>query len=219
MKKVSDSVKEIVYSSEMAQEAIRSGCLNYHAYAAQIKPQIEALTWKEVKLGSIVVALSRLQAEIQATPAIKPSLRLLDLHIKSPLCDLTYEKNQHNTRAIQLLYSVINIQVDYLAVTYGLSEITLICSTSIVEIVKQHFGVEPIAELRDLVGVTVSFDSRYLNQPNVIYTLLSTLAVKNINIREIISTNTSLTMVIDESNVHTALEQLKPFLRSEKSLT
>jgi len=211
MKKVSDSVKEIVATSEMAQEAIRRGCLNYHAYAAEIRSQVESLTWKPVKIGSIVVALSRFQAEIKASPALKPNLQLLDLHINLPLSDMTYEKNQQTTRAIQLLYSVVNFQVDYFMVTYGLSEITLICSQNLVALVKEHFRAEPSSELHNLVGVTVNFDTKYLQEPNVIYTILSSLAVKKINIREIISTNTTLTMVIDEHNLELVLAQLKSF--------
>lgn len=219
MKKVADAVRELVFGSEMAQEALRRGCLNYHAYAKDIKAQVEALAWKPVTLGSIVVALSRLQPVMAQAASLKPQLRLLDLNITLPLADITYEKNQQTTRATQLLYSLVDVQSEYFMVTYGASEITLVCSESLVPTVKEHFRTSPLAELYKLVGVTVTFDPRYLQQPNVIYSILSSLAVKKINILEIISTSTSLTMVIEETELNTAVAQLKLFFGTTPSKT
>ena len=83
---VSQAVSEIIQSDELASESLRSGLLNLSAYAGKIQKRIENITFKEVKTGTIVVALSRL------TKTLTPDLRKI-LTNQSPSCRLACQIN------------------------------------------------------------------------------------------------------------------------------
>jgi aspartokinase len=214
MKKIADSVKKIISNDEIAQEALRLNILNMSAYADLIRDQVEEDTFKEVKKTSIVVAISRFYQTLIKQPPIKPQIRLADLNIKMPLSDITYEKNQANHQALTKLQHDLNkFTNSYITVTQGIMEFTLIISSEIKEQVLSYFPAEPKKIYDDLVGLTVSFPDKYLKVPNVIYTILSKLAVRRINLIEIVSTYTNLSLVIEKVDMEKVVQELQAFFK------
>ncbi len=74
--------------------------------------------------------------------------------------------------------------------------------------VLDHFQQKPIAVFTDLVGITVRFSEKYLAEPNVVYAILSLLAAKRINLIEIVSTYTELTMIIKKEEMEKTIQAL-----------
>ncbi|MBD3329765.1 hypothetical protein GF357_04710 [Candidatus Dojkabacteria bacterium] len=213
MLKIATAVKQILEADETAQESIRRGFLNFSAYAKEIKPQVELLTRKPVKKGSIVVALSRLEDKIQKKPPLKPQIELIDISVKSPLTDITFERT---SRSIKKLAKLENLRADrniFMAVTQGVDEITIIYSSEIEdkinEITKKF---KPKARFDGLASITVQFSADYIDIPNVLFTLISALAYKRINIIEIVSAYSELTFVIRKSDLTNTLQVLQNYL-------
>jgi aspartokinase len=212
MIKITTVVAELLDSSEIALEAMRAGVLNLSAFADQIHSEVEARTLKTVKRASIVVALSRLAKKASLLPDLKPKVILDSITIKSPLCDLTFEKTDSNLDKAKLLIQELS-QNDqqFLTITQGTEEITIIATEENQAEIKRIFGSAPKAEYQDLVGITVRFSEKYLLQPNTIYAILSLLAVKRINVIEIVSTYTELTVLVEKDTIQTALDLLQSF--------
>ena len=218
MLKISDAVAEILFSSDLALEALRSGILNLSAYAAQILPQVEATTYKTVQVPSIVVALSRIAKTLDQSASLKPKVQLDEISIKSPLCDLTFEKTTQTLHQARTLAHHLDIQNQhFLTMTQGVNEITIIATQEYRAEILEHFKTPPKQMFSELVGVSMRFSETYLSEPNVIYTLLSFLAVKRINLIEIISTYTELTVVIEQKQMQLALLALNQFLTPQMS--
>jgi len=78
MLKISTTVEKIIASSEEALCALSQGYLNYSAYAKKIKKQVEEECKKPVKLGSIVVALSRLAKNYSGEKGFIPEIKIKD---------------------------------------------------------------------------------------------------------------------------------------------
>ncbi len=57
---VTDATRSILLEDDIALQALHMGLLNLSAYAEQILPAVEEKTIKEVKKGTIVVALTRI---------------------------------------------------------------------------------------------------------------------------------------------------------------
>jgi aspartokinase len=213
MLKISDAVLEILRSDEVAQEALRLGLLNLSAYATRIQPMVERKTWKEVKVATIVVTLSRLVEAVRALPALHSKVVFDELTIKSPLVDITYEKTQANTQLLRSFQqSVAGSESHFVMVTQGTREITIIVPSELQEKVIAHFNQTPKSVYENLVGITVSFSEEYLEQPNFIYSALAALAGERINLREIVSTYTELSMIIDKTDMDTAIRVLQPMV-------
>lgn len=214
MLKIIDAVRTIVSEDEVAYEALRLGFLNLSAYAVKILPRVETLTWKSVKKPTVVVALSRLAAELQAAPGLLCPLKLDDLNVKSPLTVYSYEKTMANITHLRQLYKQLNNTPNqFVAATQGSREITLIVPAEFQDQVATFFPDKPKAVFSAAVGISVSFSDQYLPVPNVIYTILSALAVHRVNVIEVVSTYTELSVIIAQADLELATRALRKFLR------
>jgi aspartokinase len=207
---VTDSVRRILFSQDTPLEAMRSGILNFTAYAVQIKSEVEKETWKQVKLGTIVVALTRIAQELGEIATLRPNVRIDDLKIKYPLIDISYEKTDAVVNKLLGLQEVLSVTSrNVFVMTEGASEVTIIASAELKETIKAHFEVTPKALFEDLVGITVSFDPKYLAIQNTLYSLTSAVASKRINIIELVSTYTEIMFVIEEKDRSECVEALQ----------
>lgn len=209
MIKVSDIVYEILQGSETALEAMRLGVLNLRAFARQIQPQVEAKTFKTVKIGTIVVALFRISKRLDSIDPLQPHIILEELSIKSPLSDVTFENTRENARLAHTFSRLLGDSDGYFfTITQGVNEITIIVSDNLKPKLLRHFAHKPKSIFENLVGVNVRFGEQYLSQPNVIYAILAKLAAKRINVIEIVSTYTGLMLVIENKEMELAISQL-----------
>ncbi len=212
MLKVSEIVKDILSSSDIELEAMRAGILNLSAYAAKIQPEVEKRCWKPVQKTTIVVALSRLQVGVAKIAPLKPVIKFTELSVKSPLAEITFEKTLHSIQQSRTLSSFLQKhEPAFLTITQGINEITVIVSQEQELRVIKHFATPPKASFVNLVGVTVSFSEKYLREPNVIYTVLSALAGQRVNIIEIVSTYTELSVIIDQKQLELCITTLNQF--------
>lgn len=204
MLKVSTIVREIVLDSEPDQTALSRGVLNLTAYAKLIQADVERRTFKPVKLGSIVVALSRLAQEMHSEPRLLPDIHLDSLSVKSNLAEIAFSKTSENKARAQKLYGDKNFaQADFLTVTYGVGEISLFVPMGLVKSALMAFKPEkPKLVLDNLAALTVQFGEHYIDTPNMYYALLQRLAVRKINIVEVVSTFTELTLLVHQKELN-----------------
>jgi len=213
MLNISDAVATIVRSDFTAQDALQRSVLNYSAYAQQIQPRVEALTMKQVKLGSIVVSLSRLAPQL-VSETLKPKLVLNDLGIRSPLVDISYDRNADVLESARNLRQKLNLEEhDFFTVTEGSGEVTIIAPDRFLSVIMDSFPSSPKMVFVDLVGVTVRFSSNYTTEPNTLFCILESLAARKINIIEIVSTFTSLSVIVERPQSEETVLVLQNFLR------
>ncbi len=219
MKNVSDAVLTVLQQDEYGYEALRRGFLNLSSYAELIHDQVEALTQKKVQRGTIVVSLSRISKTVASHEPIKPEIYLDDITLRSPLCDVSYAKTTENIKAIQnFQINFDNNEKEFLMVTQSVREITVILPSDAKQTLFSQVDGEPKEYFDDLVGVTLSFSSTYLSMPNVVYSIISQLAIQRINIREIVSTYTELSIIIDKKDMNLAIESLQVFFERGKEI-
>ncbi|MEP7166550.1 MAG: hypothetical protein ABI758_01055 [Candidatus Woesebacteria bacterium] len=201
MRTVTQTVRQILFESELPLEAMREGVLNFSAYAAQIHPKVEELTWKSVRIGTITVALTRIAKELATVDPIRPQVTIDDLKIKYPLVDISFEKTAVALEKLSTIAGILDNDAKKVFVTTeGMSEITIVASAKLAQTIQTHFGIPPKATFTDLVGVSVGFDPKYLAVANTLYALISAVASKRINIIELISTHTELMFVIQQED-------------------
>ncbi len=199
MLQISDAVREIVAESEEVSYALNNKFLNFSAYAKQILKVIELKSKKQVKLGSIVVALSRIEKEKKNS--IVTEVKIDNITTQSPLVEITYDRSGESIKMIK------NIQAEtseFLTITQGTDEITIICT----EKTRAKFKLKPKVEINNLVAISMRFSEKYIDEPNVIYSLLRKLAVKRINVLEVVSTYTELTILVKLGDLERGIQSL-----------
>lgn len=207
---VAQITKNILLNDPIAFEAARLGLLNLSAYCDQIKQKVEDESFKPVKKTTIVVALSRMMGEIKATKSLEPKIKLDDIVIKTPISDISFEKNQATIQKTQKLSKLMNNK-DFITITQSTSEITIITPSHMRDEIIDLFESKPKEVFDNMVCITARFSKAYLTVPNFIYTIIRALAVKNINVIEVVSTYTELSVIVSQDDMQNTLDSLRKF--------
>jgi hypothetical protein len=204
MRKVSDIVRDLVFSSEPELTVLSRRLLNLSAYAKRIRSDVERRARKPVQVGTIVVALSRLSKELTEEDPLLPRVQLDAIAVKSNLAEIAFNKTPDNKRRAQKLYIEKEfVQADFLTVTYGASEISIFAPITLVQPVLKNFKPDkPKLLLDQLAALTVQISERYIQTPNMFFALLRSIAVRKLNIVELISTFTELTFLVNQKDLN-----------------
>lgn len=213
MMRVSDSVKEMLLEDSFVIEVMQRGLINLSAYAKQIHKVVEEKTMKPVALGTIIVALSRLADIISTQPAFHPQVEIASLSVTPTLGELTYEKNEQNLEKLNAFSNSLINSKDFFTVTEGLYEITIICAENVKNRAIEYFTLEPQVTINGLVAVTVRFAHDYIETPNALYSLISALATRHINIIEVASTYKEFSFIVRQSDMEKTVRALDIYSR------
>ncbi len=200
---VSKIVKEIVRDQPYLLEAINRGIIHFGNLSAELRPKIEEILQKKVTDSSIIMALRRYANEVQEQYEKEGNRRLYcEITMKTNICDFNVVKSPSLLQLIPSFYNQVDLnRGDFLNVTVSNHEISIVVSRKHFDAIKKKLKGEEILEAKsDLVALTIVFDGDFFNTPGITYQILQSLAWKNINILEIISTMTELTLVINKED-------------------
>ncbi len=206
MIKITDTVRELLFSSETALTALSQGYLNLSAYAKLIQPRVEALAKKPVRTGSIVVALSRLSKEVKSLKPLLPQVSIENISVKSSLVEIAFDKTQAIKGRLQRIYEEkLFSAADFFAVTHGIGEISIVVPQSLKkQVLNLCKGQKPKLVRANLSSLTIRYGQQHIDIPNTFYYFIKCLAIKRINIVEIISTYTEITFLLDDNDLDLA---------------
>lgn len=208
-------VSDIVLSSDVAIIGLKAGYLNLNAFARSIQKEVESKTKKQVRVGSIVVALSRLRQALKNQSPLIPNIVIDGLSVRSGLAEIVFNRTSDNLMRLRALYQKAKLRTsDILAVTQGTEEITIVAAEMAAPQIIRKFGRQkPKAFLRDLASLAVRFSEDYVMIPNVIYAIVRTLALKHINIIEVVSTYTEIIFIVREEDLQNGFITLNVMFR------
>jgi hypothetical protein len=216
MIRVSEAVEQILYEDGFVLEALQRGILNISAYAKEIHKAVEVKTMKPVRMGTIVVALSRI-ADNARLQNFSPNVVLDSFSVTTSISEITFERTAESLERLITLSNSFTNSGDFFTITEGLHEITIICSENVRDTIRSHFGIKPKVVIDDLVAVSVRFSTDYLDIPNTIYALVGALATRHINVMEIISTYTELTFIVYKNEMEKTIRALNTYSQKTRS--
>lgn len=188
MLKISDAVETLLYENEEALYAMGNGFLNLSGFAKTIRRQVEQRTKKELKVPTIVVALSRLQKKVKKTKPMAVDVTINSINTKSPVTELVFDKSEELVKKVGTLrQSVEPAGDDFLSITISTNEIGITCSDRILDGVRTHFKSAPRALEPGLAIISISIDPAQYAMPNITYSLIRRIARKRIVLAETIS--------------------------------
>jgi len=200
---VSEIVKKLTEEEPFLLEALSRGILSFGNLATELKPKIEAALEKEVTESAIVMALRRFAEDIKDRVGAIQKLKLdCEITMKTGICDFNMVKSPSLLQKLKSLYNLVDLdRGDFLNITIGNHEISVAISQKHHDKIESMLKKEKILNKQfDLVALTINFGGDFFHTPGIIYQVLQALAWKNINLLEIISTLTELTIVIEKKN-------------------
>ncbi len=215
MLKISDAVRRELLNSENALASLSDGILNLSAYAKKIQKDIERETMKPVKIGTIVAALARISRDLDSLPLACPPVSLLDIAVKSGLCEFAFEQTESNRTSLQKLYDMRSIAAtNFFTATYGIGELSIVASEKYrAQVLELFYPQKPKIIADKLCALTVRFAEHYIETPGQTFWLVRKIAIERLNIVEIISTFTELTFLLHEKDINKAFAVFTPYLK------
>ena len=202
MRKVSEAVPAL-------QFGLHHRLLNLSQVARFICPLVEARVHKSVQPSAVLMSLSRLQRRWEnQQPALQRRFRVDRINVQGGLCALTLPKQLATLRELAELFGRVQQEGGYLTLTEGVSEVTVILEQRHMALIPQVLHVIPRRVYRNLAGLGVKFQERYLETPGLLYQLLQQLALQNINVVEVASTTTEFNIYLDDRDVQLAFDSI-----------
>ncbi len=208
---------DIIQSDQVHFEALRRRTLNLRAYAKLIQPRVEAEAKKSVSIASIVVALSRIRKSLKEIAPLRPQVSIENLSIKADLSVITYEKTAENLVFLSKITSFQHRDKDFLVVAEGIAEITIVGDVQKINEIEKTLKTNRKARFDDAVAVTIHFDQKYVEIPNVLFNFVSNLAIKRVNLLQIVSNLTEVSFIVEQKYVDDTIDVFKRYLRADHS--
>ncbi len=203
MSSISSEVRVVLESKPFLLDALGRGILSLGNLAEELRPEIERRLGKEVRDAAIVMALRRFGEEIQQHLAVNSNNRVSgEIIMKTNICDFNVRKSPVLLMKLKELYALVSIERgDFLNVTVGNNEISISVSEKYREKIEEFLQEETIYnKQKGLVSLTLIFAGDFLHTPGIVFQVIRRLAWENINLFEIVSTLTELTVVIDKTD-------------------
>lgn len=209
---IPETVEQIISGSPFLEEALSEGIINYSALARKIRPEVERRLLKDVQTGAILMALRRLSKKFKPGNTLKKIIHSNnDLIVRSNLIELVITNTEFTIGMHKNLIKLAEQEEQYfMTITEGVFETTIIASADLYHNIKEILTPEKIiSELKNLSSITIHLPTSNVYSPGLYYFFLKTLAWEGINIIEVVSSYTELTIVLENKDVDRAFSSLK----------
>jgi len=208
MQTTTDSVRDIIKTQPLIEQALKQDIINLSQYAKIIQPLVEEKNMKKVQVGAIITALARIKTQIQTNFEIK--FKINDITLKFPLTEITFVTSSDHVQKTGELYNLFSQkQNHFLNIIAGNTETTIFVNSKyendVIRVFKPH---DPVKIIPHLAGISLKFSDQYLEVPGITYEVLKTLVWNKINLTEIISTYTEITLIISKKDSQRTFEIL-----------
>ncbi|MBW2981298.1 ACT domain-containing protein [Candidatus Woesearchaeota archaeon] len=210
---ISHLVKDIIQKKPIIQEAIIQDIASFALLAENLQPEIEKELGKKVKLPAIVMALRRHAEELKSKHKPIKFDFSSEIIMKTNLCDIAVQKSTNALLKLKQLQSLVSYEKgDILNMIHGTTEISIITNQKYKDKILKLLKGEKIINIEeDLVSLSLRFSKEFFYTPGVISSIIRKLSWEGVNIFEIISTFTELTIITGKKDAvkgYNALESM-----------
>jgi aspartokinase len=199
---ISHIVQKIINDKTFLLEPMSRGIVAYGSLAEQIKPEIEEELRKEVKTHAIVMALRRYAESLKAKYKKIIFDYSSEIILKTDMCDIAILRSTSLLNKLKRLYDIVDFEKgDILNIIHGRHEVSVVTNERYREKLLNFLTGEKILNIeKNLVSLTLTFSKDFLYTPGVIFNVVRNIAWENINIYEVVSTNTELTFILNKKD-------------------
>lgn len=219
METISSVVKSLIEKNPFLLEAMGRGILSYGNLASELAPLVEQRLEKPVKESAVVMALRRYGEDVKQLAQMGSSGAIhCEIVMKTNICDFNVAKRPELLDRLQELYGLVNLgRGDFLNISIGNDEISIVISDKYLDDVKDFLKDEKLfGHQSGLVSLTLLFDNDFIKTPGVVYQTVRRLAWERINVFEIVSTMTELTVVVSREDSLKGYEVLQGFISGSR---
>jgi len=207
---ISRIVQELIDKDISIQHALEKGYGNYSAIARMLKPMVEEMLGRNVKLESVITAVKRARITYKSAYHLDVTSVIADstINLRTDVAKISIEKTRRNMDTIRKILAGFS-QDEYIQIVEGMRTITLLLDQKLVERIKSNFSLENILEEKsNLVAIIITSPQKIVETPGCVTSFYNALSRVHINIEETLSCSTETIMVLQLKDVGKALAAL-----------
>jgi len=199
---ISHLVKKHLQEKPLMQEAIIQGIANFALIAEKLQPEIEKELGKKVKLPAVAMSLRRHSEELAKKHAPLKFDYSSEIIMKTNLCDISAVKSSNAISRLREIQSMIDYDKgDVLNIIHGTAELSIITNQRYKEKVLKLLRNEKILNTEDnLVSLSLRYSKEFYYTPGILASIIRKLAWEGVNIFEIVSTFTEMTVITGKND-------------------
>jgi len=208
MVKVSDTILAIIRGNAFLEFGVHHQLFNQAQLARYLQPFVTARTQKDSKTSAIAMALSRLTPELVDVTPEPADFRFENISVTTGLCTASFTRTVTVHRAINRLQTDMHKRGAFCSVSEGMKEVTVIVEKKFEERLFTLVEESPVYKHTNLASVEIIFGNAYTETPGMLYMLLQRAALQNINLIEISSTCSGMTLFVSEKDTRILFDTL-----------
>ncbi len=207
---VAHIVEKMVRENPSLEQALALDLLSYSRTAVYLKPRVEKELGKEVKIGAIAMALQRIAEKVR-TKQKDYAYKIEEISTRSNLAEISIAKTSRMKEIMDEVYEAVDTaKGDVVNFIHGNNETTIIFSDRRLGEIKESLKNEKIiGEITGLGAISLRFSEETLSSPGFIAYVLKELAWHGINVVEVVSTYTELSIILKEEDMVKAYNVIK----------
>jgi aspartokinase len=216
MQTIAAAVEKVVHESPVIEECLAAGIVNLSALARVIRSRVEAEIKKNAGEAALIMALRRLVPHLERRKWDPHKLLRLvrDITVRSNITEFTFQNSDTILQCQARLLEKIRGHGDhFVTCSQGVHEMTIMVHADLERVVEKVFHSERrVSRLTHLAAVGIHLTPKVVSIPGVYYAILRQLTWSDINVVEVVSTMTELTLILEKKHVDKAFLVLKQFL-------
>ena len=215
MTSIQKIVNDLIQQQPFIEEALAQGLINHNELGRKLKGQVELNLKHEVNETADSMAVRRNSKQITDEVQIKNKIELddADIIIRQGLFEFTVHKTPETIEIVRKIHDPARIPVsprDFLTVTYGMYEITIVTNQRFKPELEILFNESMRKKIIDhLSALSIKLPPDASEGVGLYYIITKALAWNNINIVEIISTWSELTLIIQDDKINLSHEVIQ----------
>lgn len=221
MKKISTILEKIIKNQPLLLFGMSKKLFNLSRLARVLKPLVEVQTKKSIKESALIMNLCRMQSgfskNIPSEDFYIKSIK--NIVIYSNLVIITYFKTPNIGKELAEFYFEGQNKRAHVILSQRTNEITIIIEEALLPTIKKIIKSKPryLKEGVSSIGIQFS-DESYTETPGLFLYILQQISLQGINIWEISSTYSELTLYINKEDVGSAFESLHNLIEKKSKI-
>lgn len=202
--------------------ALQQGIVNYSALAKLVHSDVERMAGRNFTPTSIKMAVLRVaKAMLESIPPTFKLSRVLansTLKVYHNICVISVPRRTFDKLAERIARDMATASTSIFHVIKGEAVITIIAESTLTEKISSTLDNEEILRyLRNQSAIVLAGPPEILTTPGVVSLVSMSIAVRGVNLTEIVSCHRDIVLIIDSSDVPLAYETLRTLIETAKS--
>jgi len=215
MPTIAHLTRKIIEKKPFLEEALSEGIVNNAALAEKMIPELEKELKKKIKFSAVNLAIRRMAEGLETKPVINLKFdKDTDISLKSNIIEIVLYKNEKIPEYIKKIYNLMDFKKgDFLTITQGINEVMIITNQKHKQKILNIIPNKVIKKnINSLSTLTINIPESAVEGIGLFYIISKALNWENINVIDIVSTYTEITLIVREDDASRAFDVLKKLI-------